>query len=270
MSSKFLTLTTDFGLADGYVAAMKGVILSISPDSRIFDITHSIEPQNVQQAALVLGAAAGYFPPGTIHIAVVDPGVGTLRSLLAVRIQQPREQIFLAPDNGILGVIFERYPEHEVRRIENQSLFLPMVSRTFHGRDILAPVAAHLAEGVPLEKVGPIVSDFDRGAFPHPVIRGNVIKGQIINRDSFGNLMTNISQDDLQTFDPATLLVRASYTRVTGLSGSYSDVKKGELVCLVGSGGYLEIALREGSAADKLRFSLGTEVEVSGDLLKPK
>ena len=261
MASRIITLTTDFGLADGYVASMKGVILSIVPDGRIVDITHDIDPQSVQQAAIVLATAAGFFPGGTIHVAVVDPGVGTERALLAVK---AGGQIFLAPDNGLLGVVFERYPMPEVRRISNQSLFMPRVSRTFHGRDILAPVAAHLARGVPFEEVGPKMKDYDRGNFPHATVRVNQVEGQIVYRDRFGNLMTNISESDLQTFDPATLQVRAGYTGIRGLSGAYSDVEKGELLCLIGSAGYLEIALREGSAADKLRFPLGTEVVVSG------
>lgn len=261
MPTKIITLTTDFGLTDGYVAAMKGVILSISPGSCITDITHAIEPQNINQAAIVLETATVYFPKGTIHVIVVDPGVGTARALLAVK---ANNQIFLAPDNGVLGLVLKRYAGFEARRIENKSLFLDQVSRTFHGRDILAPVAAHLAEGISFQKVGSVVTDIYAGDYPAALVQGNVIRGQITNRDHFGNLMTNISQRDLEKFDPASLEVRASYTRVTGLSGSYSDVEKGELVCLIGSGGYLEIALREGSAADKLRFSLGTEVEIVG------
>jgi hypothetical protein len=153
-----------------------------------------------------------------------------------------------------------------VHKIENRALFLPQVSRTFHGRDIMAPVAAHLARGVALEELGPRFADYQRGLFPHPLIDGNSIRGQIIYRDRFGNLFTNISLDDLQQFDVASLHVRAGYTKIERLSQSYSDVEKGELLCLIGSGGYLEIALREGSAAEKLRFPLGTEVEITGTM----
>ncbi|HDH57123.1 MAG TPA: hypothetical protein ENF16_00765 [Bacteroidetes bacterium] len=261
METKCITLTTDFGLSDGYVASMKGVILSISPSTRIVDISHDVNPQQVLQAAIVLATAAGYFPRGTIHVGVVDPGVGTDRALLAVR---TGGQLFLAPDNGLLGFIFEKYPRPEVRRIENKSLFLPRVSHTFHGRDILSPVAAHLAEGVPFEEVGPKTKHFGREIFPHPVIKVDSIIGQIVYRDRFGNLMTNISETDLQAFDPAEIEVSAGYTQIKGLSYAYSDVEKGELLCLIGSTGYLEIAMREGSAMDKLRFPLGTKVEVAG------
>lgn len=261
MAPKIITLTTDFGLSDGYLAAMKGVILSISPSCQIVDITHDIEPQDIRQAAIVLATATGYFPGGTIHVAVVDPGVGTDRALLAV---EAGGHIYLAPDNGLLSAIFEKYPMPNVFKIENKALFLPRVSRTFHGRDILAPVAAHLTKGVPLKEVGPRIDDFDRGEFPHPVAKVDALEGQIVYRDRFGNLMTNISHTDIEGFDPVTLEVRAGYTQITGLSGAYSDVEKGELLCMIGSAGYLEIALREGSAAEKLRFPLGTEVEVKG------
>lgn len=261
MKSKFITLTTDFGLADGYVASMKGAILSISPSVQIVDISHDVDPQQILQAAIVLATAAGYFPRGTVHVAVVDPGVGTDRALLAVR---TGGHLFLAPDNGLLGVIFEKYPRPEVRKIENKSLFLPRVSRTFHGRDILAPVAAHLAAGTPFDQVGPRTTKFIQHIFPHPVVKVDSVKGEIVYRDRFGNLMTNISEGELQMFDLATIQVRAGYSQIKGLSSAYSDVEKGELLCLIGSSGYLEVAQREGSAADKLRFPLGTEVEVLG------
>ena len=259
--SRIITLTTDFGTLDGYVASMKGVILSIAADCQIADITHDVEPQNIRQAAILLAIAAPYFPPETIHVAVVDPGVGTDRAILAV---QAGGQIYIAPDNGLLSVIFERNPEPVVHKIENRTLFLPKVSRTFHGRDIMAPVAAHLSQGIALEEVGPRFGSYTSGLFPHPNVVGGAIRGQIIYRDHFGNLFTNISRDDLQRLDLASLQVRAGYTKIERLSQSYSDVEKGELLCLLGSGGYLEIALREGSAADKLRFPLGTEVEITG------
>jgi S-adenosylmethionine hydrolase len=261
MAAKIITLTTDFGLTDGYLAAMKGVILSVAHTCQIVDLTHDIEPQDIRQAAIVMATAAGYFPSGTIHVAVVDPGVGTDRALLAV---EAGGHIYLAPDNGLLTAIFEKYPVPNVYRIENKSLFMPRVSRTFHGRDILAPVAAHLANGLALSKVGPKTGDFDRGEFPHPIAKVDSLEGQIVYRDRFGNLMTNISQTDLEGYDPAGLEVEAGYTQIKGLSGAYSDAEKGELLCLIGSAGYLEIALREGSASDKLRFPIGTAVVVKG------
>jgi S-adenosyl-L-methionine hydrolase (adenosine-forming) len=266
MAAPFITLTTDFGLVDGYVASVKGVIISIAPDTRIIDVTHEIEPQNISQASIVIATAAGYFPSGTVHVVVVDPGVGTNRALLAV---EAGKQIFLAPDNGVLGVIYEKCPSPQVYKIENRALFSERISRTFHGRDILAPVAAYLSRGIKLSEVGPRTTDYNRGEFAYTKAQKNSIRGAIVYRDHFGNLMTNISEAELQAWDPATLEIRAGYTKIIGLSGSYSDVERGELLCVIGSNGYLEIALREGSASDKLRFPLGTEVEVTGCSAKP-
>jgi len=259
MSGKIITLITDFGSLDSYVASMKGVILSISPTANIIDMTHDIEPQKVVQASIVMSTCTPYFPDGTIHVAVVDPGVGTDRALLAVKCNN---QIYLAPDNGLLGFILERGCKSEVRSIENKDLFLGQVSRTFHGRDILAPVAAHLAEGIPFEEVGPEFKDFHPNIFPYPEREGRIVRGEIIYRDHFGNLMTNINREDMKDINPQKLELVCGYTRIDGLSESYSDVERGELLCLYGSAGYLEIALREGSAADKLRFPLGTLVEI--------
>jgi hypothetical protein len=259
MPGHIITLITDFGLIDGYVASMKGVILGIAPDAKIVDITHYIEPQSILQASIVLATCTDYFPENTIHVAVVDPGVGTDRALLAVR---ARKQIFLAPDNGLLGFMLDKCTECEIRNIENRELYLPRVSATFHGRDILAPVAAHLAAGVPFEDVGRIADQYQKNTFPYPVIKGGVLRGQIVYRDHFGNLMTNITAEDLKMFDLEKIEVRTGYSHIKGLSKAYSDVEKGELLCLFGSAGYLEIALREGSAADKLRFPIGTLVEV--------
>ncbi|TKJ40854.1 hypothetical protein CEE37_07790 [candidate division LCP-89 bacterium B3_LCP] len=260
MASRLITLTTDFGLVDSYVAAMKGVILSISPGCQIIDISHDIEPQNIQQAGFVLASVVGYYPEGTIHVAVVDPGVGTARALLAVEMDG---HIYLAPDNGLLGVLYEKRSISKICKIENKSLYMPDVSRTFHGRDILAPVAGHLANGLPLDEVGSEVTKYNKGDFVHPIISPDAIRGSIVYRDHFGNLMTNISKNDLESFDPVLVEVQTGYTKIKGLCQSYSDVEKGELLCLIGSAGYLEIAQREGSASDKLRFPIGTEVEVT-------
>ena len=254
-----ITLTTDFGTTDGYAAAMKGVILSMAPFVTLVDATHDIQPQNVRQAAIVIAAFAPYYPAGTIHVAVVDPGVGTQRALLAV---EAIGQIFLAPDNGLLSLIFDRDPNHKVRRIENRALFRPEVSHTFHGRDILAPVAAHLASGVPVQDVGPAITDYQRGLIPPPEISGGVIKGQIIYRDRFGNLMTNISREHLTGLDCAAVKVSVGRVELTGIKGTYGDVEKGQALCLIGSSGYLEVAIREGDALDILGIDVGTGVNV--------
>ncbi|MFH1734670.1 MAG: SAM-dependent chlorinase/fluorinase, partial [bacterium] len=242
MSNKIITLTTDFGNLDSYVASMKGVILSISPLARIIDITHEIEPQRIVQASIVMSTCTPYFPEGSIHMAVVDPGVGTDRALLAVRC---KTQVYLAPDNGLLGFILEKGCGSEVRKIENRDLFLPQVSRTFHGRDILAPVAAHLAEGVTFEELGPEFTEFHPNIFPYPQRDDDTLRGEIIYRDHFGNLMTNINREDMKDLDVDKLELECGYTKISGLSQSYCDVEKGELLFLFGSAGYLEIALRE-------------------------
>jgi S-adenosylmethionine hydrolase len=261
MSSKIITLTTDFGTSDGYVASMKGVILSISPSCTIVDITHEIEPQQIIPASIVLHTSAKYFPHGTVHIAVVDPGVGTERAALAVK---ANDQYYLAPDNGLLGLIFEEHPNAEVRKIENASLYLSQVSPTFHGRDIFSPVGAHLVEGTAFEGIGSACNDCQESSFAKPLVSGNSIHGEIIYRDRFGNLITNIKQSDLCQFDPQTLSIQVGHIELQGVFNTYGDVKRGELLCLIGSSDFLEIALREGSAAGYLRYSLGTEIKIIG------
>ncbi|MFH1862373.1 MAG: SAM-dependent chlorinase/fluorinase [bacterium] len=262
MVGKFITLTTDFGWMDAYVAAMKGVILSISPDCQIVDITHSIQPQNLWQAAIVLSNAVDFYPDGTIHVAVVDPGVGSSRAVIAVKTER---HLFLAPDNGILELIFKKNPYCEVRRVENGSLFMPKVSHTFHGRDIFSPVAAHLANGVPFAELGPIITEFERYIFPNPKLRGRTIEGEIIYCDHFGNLMTNVHESDLAklgSFNPSFLHIHVADTCVNGLSKTYSDVELGELVCLFGSTGYLEVSIRQGSAYDRFRLPIGSKIVI--------
>jgi S-adenosylmethionine hydrolase len=261
MSGKIITLLTDFGTADGYVAAMKGVILSISPSCTIVDVTHDIEPQQIIPAAIVLNTAAKYFPPDTVHIAVVDPGVGTDRAALAVKADN---QFFLAPDNGLLGLILEEYANSEVRKIDNQSLCLPGVSYTFHGRDVFSPVGAHLLEGVAFEEVGPVCGDYRKSIISKPTVEDNAIHGEIIYCDRFGNLMTNIKRDLLCPFDPHSLKISVGHTDLQGLLTTYGDVQPGELLCLIGSSGFLELALRDGSAADRLGYPPGTKVDVIG------
>lgn len=255
-----ITLTTDFGTADGYAAAMKGILLSMAPQATLVDATHEILPQAVRQAAVAVNAFAPYFPPGTIHVIVVDPGVGTDRAILAV---SAIGQIFLAPDNGLLSLIFERDPQAQVRRVENRALFRPELSSTFHGRDIFAPVAAHLASGVPFEAVGPATADYILGIIPHAQVSGETVRGRIIYKDHFGNLITNIRREHLAGKDVAAVKVKTGAVELTGLRSAYGEVEKGCPLALIGSAGYLEIAVREGNAAEVLGVGEDEEVEVN-------
>lgn len=252
-----VTLITDFGLSDPYVGSMKGVILGINPDVRIVDITHDVSPQNVNEAAFVLNRANSYFPEGTIHVVVVDPGVGGDRAVLAV---ETSRYTFLAPDNGVLKYIFDEYPESKVYRVTNHDYFLEPVSRTFHGRDIFAPVAAHLSKGVGLESMGELFSDFVRGEVHQPEVGPGNIVGEIITIDRFGNGITNIGEDLLSGRKVAQIHVR-SWT-IDGLSRTYSDGREGEPVALIGSGGTLEISVWLGSAGEKMGFSIDDPVTV--------
>lgn len=252
-----ITLLTDFGVADGFVGIMKGVILSICPRARIVDITHQIPPQDISAAAFVLHYSHRYFPAGTIHVAVVDPGVGSSRRLIAVA---SKKYFFLAPDNQILAYIFHNRETLTVIEVLNKQFFLTTVSQTFHGRDIIAPVAAHLAAGVPIEKLGPRINDYDRGSVELPRKTPHGIQGKIIYVDHFGNLISNIPGSWL-TEKPVTA-IRLGQVLFNRLSAAYADVGFGQPLAIIGSSGYLEIAVREGSASHALQASRGAVIRI--------
>lgn len=254
-----ITLCTDFGTRDGYVAAMKGVILSLAPDAQLVDITHEVTPQAVREAAFVLASAYGYFPPGTVHLVVVDPGVGSDRRLLAVR---AGPYYFVAPDNGVLSLALRAQGACEAIALTRSAYWRAEVSRTFHGRDILAPVAAHLANGVPLAALGEPLREWVQLAWPAPERRGQAIVGHVLHIDRFGNLVTDI---------PAAMLgaradwrVAVGRVRADGLRPTYASVGRGEPLALIGSHGYLEVAVREGSAAELAGAKVGDAVQVEG------
>ena len=184
-----ITLLTDFGTRDAYVGSLKGVILSLNPEVRLVDLSHEVDPQDIRAGAFMLAEAAAYFPPGTIHLAVVDPGVGSRRRALAARC---RGHYWVGPDNGLFHLIFNRAPDLAMVSLENPAYFRPRVSATFHGRDIFAPVAAHLSLGVDLDDFGPRVTDPVSLAFPEPEFGPETIQGEIISVDRFGNLISNI------------------------------------------------------------------------------
>jgi len=255
---RIVTLLTDFGTRDPYVAAMKGVVLSIVPDARLVDITHDIAPQDVPGAAYVLGAAWSYFPQGSIHLVVVDPGVGSARRAVAVR---AGGHLFVAPDNGVLThVLREEAPEQAVE-LRERRYWRAEVSHTFHGRDIFAPVAAHLARGVSLEHLGPSVDNLVRLPWDPPRrLEDGTIVGHVIHVDRFGNLVSDIPPG--MVVHPSWVEVRVGKVRVRGLSNTYADVDIGQVLALVGSHERLEVAVRQGSAARRSGAGVGATVYV--------
>lgn len=256
-----ITLLTDFGLKDGNVGAMKGVILGIAPDTRIADLSHNISPQNIYEAALILARAAPYFPPSTIHVVVVDPGVGTPRRALAAQLG---EQKFVGPDNGVISMLLDRTEKSNKSAIfyhlDQSQFWLPSVSNVFHGRDIFAPVGAHLAAGARLEKMGTPISDPVRLDIPQPERTSFGWGGEVIHIDHFGNLSTNITHDHLE--DMQVIKVLLGGEEMSGLVRTFGDRSSGELVALFGSTGNLIISVVNGSAAQTLEVDVGGRVEV--------
>ncbi len=255
-----ITLLTDFGLRDAYVGIMKGVILNLNPHVRLVDLSHDLPSQDVMAGAFVLQSAWRYFPAGTVHLAVVDPGVGSHRRAVAAAC---REHFFVGPDNGLFSLVFAEQPPWTAVSLENPQYFLPDVSATFHGRDIFAPVAAHLSLGVPLTSLGPALADPVRLAFPSPEFREEMVEGQIIYCDYFGNLISNIPFQALQSWLRGRFAsLRLNSHLIPHLGQTYHDAPLGTLVALGGSHGYLEIACRQGSAARILDASPGARVQV--------
>lgn len=258
-----ITLTTDFGLENEFVGVMKGVILSICPAARIVDISHNIRPQDIGHAASILKASCHYFPKQTIHVVVVDPGVGTDRSIIALKTDQ---HLFLAPDNGVLFPFLDEV--RETYAITNKDLFLNKVSATFHGRDIFAPVAAHLAAGTPLPNIGPRIPETDlvKLTFSQATIDGDNLHGTVIDIDHFGNLVTNISQNEIRTFyadAQKEIITTINNKKIHGISDAYGDTKKGNPVALVGSRNLLEIAINQGNAADFFAAQINNSISLT-------
>lgn len=252
-----ITLLTDFGLQDTYVAQMHGVIAGIAPQVRVIDLTHGVRPQNRIQAAILLADAVPAFPPGTIHVFVVDPGVGSDRRMIAAEIGDWR---FVGPDNGVLTAVLDRWPLHRAVSLMNPQSFRPNVSRTFHGRDVFAPVAAHWASGVSMTEFGPLISDsLVRLDLPQPTIGERCIDGEVLYVDGFGNLITNI----LRSHWPSSSVGEAAVGphAVGPLVRCYAE-RSGELMALIGSSERMEIAAGNGSAAERLQLTAGAPVSV--------
>ncbi len=259
--ARIITLTTDFGHGSPYVAAMKGVILSINADALLVDITHGIAPQNIRQAALVLADTAPWFPPETIHVAVVDPGVGTSRKIVYARMGG---QQFVAPDNGLLSRLALSASPSTIITISAPEFWLPRVSATFHGRDIMAPVAARLSGGLDPGRLGPVQHELVTLEWTEARVSAKKIEGAIQSIDSFGNLITNIPADALTNVprgEDVVILCDEHETR--GIFNTYGDQPASTLIALIGSSGYLELAIVGDSAALMLGIRAGVPVTIT-------
>jgi S-adenosylmethionine hydrolase len=254
-----ITLTTDFGTSDYFVGAMKGVILGIAPRAGIVDITHEITPFEVNEAAFTISEAARWFPRGTIHVVVVDPGVGTARRPILV---EAAGQRFIGPDNGVFTMVYDS-ASHKVREITNTKMMLKTVSRTFHGRDVFAPAAAHLANGVAAGRFGKRVNDFVRSETVKParVTKGRW-SGRVLKVDHFGNLITNFHMREFGELRTRAFEVLAGSQVIRRLALTYAESGIGELVAIEGSSGFLELSANQASAAEKLGCGVGAAIEL--------
>lgn len=250
--SGIITFLSDFGLDDAYVGIVKGVILSVFPRALIIDITHNIKPQNISEASYLLFTSAPYFPPGTVHLAVVDPGVGTSRRPILV---QTKKHFLVGPDNGLFTDFIN--DDAKIFHLNRAEFFLNQISQTFHARDIFAPVSAHLASGVSPEKMGELINDPCLLSRPKPEIKSDRIIGQVIHIDRFGDLITNIPKNLV----PENAIIRIMGKEISCLSKNYCG-PAGTLLALIGSSGLLEISIASDSAALRLKAGVGQPVEV--------
>ena len=262
-SLPLITLLTDFGLKDHFVGVMKGVIASIAPAARVIDITHQVEPYAVAQAEFLLAQSWPYFPKGTIHVAVVDPGVGSARRPILV---QAHGHFFVGPDNGLFSGLID-VPRSKARLISNHKFMLPAISSTFHGRDIFAPIAAHLALGVASARGGPLIADAHKagiGASREAVLTSNGrYSGEIVHVDRFGNLITNLPASCVAQH--ARIVLRIASHEVRAVAESYSAIAPHTPALVAGSSGFLEIALNQDSAARLLGLGVGAPVELTSE-----
>ena len=254
-----ITLTTDFGGKDPYVAEMKATILNISPNATIVDITHQIEKFNVRMGAHVLASASPYFPKGTIHVAVVDPGVGTRREPILI---QTKHSYFVGPDNGVLALAVRKEQIKHVYRITNRKLMLAKVSNTFHGRDIFAPAAAHLANKTPPAEFGTEIDKIIIPRFAKIVRRGNILIGEVIHVDDFGNIITNLGEKELELMEIGhTVNVKLGNAKLAlKLCKTYSEVQLHKPLALIGSHNLLEISINQGNASETFKVEGGSKV----------
>ena len=261
MSRPIITLTTDYGASDHFTAVMKGVILSINPEVNIVDITHSVLAHDILDGAMAIGQAFRYFPPKTIHVVVVDPGVGTERRPLLVAGDQ---HYFVGPDNGVLSSVYEQSESLHVWNMISEHYFRQPVSKTFHGRDIFAPVAAWLTKSWQTSSFGEPITDFVRFAIPKAKVNGNQVQGAVLRVDHFGNLITNVTVEDVPDLLVASgnLKINVGNGQVSKVVRTFAEGAAGEVVGLIGSSGYLEISVNKGNASRTLGVGRGAEVTV--------
>lgn len=260
-----ITFTTDFGLSDHYVGVMKGVILGIQPAAHLVDISHGVQPYDISDGAFTIAQAYGYFPKKTIHVVVVDPGVGSARRPL---LAEMAGQYFVAPDNGVLSMVFGRETAAgkrcRVRHITNERYFLQPVSRTFHGRDVFSPVAGYLAAGITPAQFGMRIEDYIRASFDEPTQTGkHTWTGAILKADHFGNLATNFHVDRFPSVRTHAFALHVGLQIITRLALTFSECAPGELFAVVGGSGYIEVAASEGSAAKALGCGASSPVELT-------
>ncbi|UCF50701.1 MAG: S-adenosyl-l-methionine hydroxide adenosyltransferase family protein [Thermoplasmatales archaeon] len=258
---RLITFLSDFGSNSSYVSQMKGAALSIT-DATIVDITHDITPHNIREGAFVLSASISFFPTGSVHVAVVDPGVGTDRRGIVIT---THSQILIGPDNGLLIPAARKLGDFTVYEITNTNLMLKSISNTFHGRDIFSPIAAHILNGVLFEQIGPIITDFVDLDFGNSEINDKAAKGKVIYIDSFGNIITNIDGlrlSNVLNFDKKVTIFIGKKNLRTQLVRSYNFVKKSEVLATIGSSNLLEIAINQGNAAKKLGIKPNDDIKI--------
>ena len=260
MGEPIITLLTDFGTKDSYVASIKGVILSINPHCLVVDITHQVSPHDIQEGAFILANAYSYFPKGTIHLSVVDPGVGGIRKPILIVTQ---DYFFVGPDNGLFTFVAQREKVKQVVALTKKKYFFSKISSTFHGRDIFAPVAAHLSLGIKPNVFGYETNSLKELRFQKPAIKEGKLLGEILHIDAFGNLVSNIDEGKLfQFIQSYPFTIRAGEKTIRGLKKGYWEAKKGELIALLGSGGFLEVSVRQGSAQKVLKAKRGDAIQI--------
>ena len=257
--SSVITLTTDFGVQDHYVGVLKAVLISIAPEARLIDISHQIPPQDIMAGAWVVRNAAMLYPPDSVHLVVVDPGVGTARKPVALRI---KDQFFVGPDNGIFSLIADSQ-NYQAVELTNPDYWLPSPSRTFHGRDIFAPVAAHLSEGVPLGDLGKPADQLETYRWAVPISDKDGIQGWIVHIDHFGNLISNIPEKMIREAAAlANLKIYVGNTILEEIVDTFGDVEEGEPAAYIGSSGVLEVAINKGSARQMLGVEKGAQISI--------
>ena len=260
--TRIVTLTTDFGLKDPYVAEMKAAILGICPKAVIVDVTHEIAKFNIRMGAYVLASAAPHFPYGSVHVAVVDPGVGTQRRSIAI---QTKQSFFVGPDNGLLVLAAEKQGIENIHELTNPRFMLPKVSSTFHGRDIFAPAAAHLLNGVKTAEFGPEIREAAEAEFAKVTRKNGVLVGEVLHVDGFGNIITNINQREAaqnRVKGEVNVTLAGNKTKLK-FCKAYGETKPQEPLTLIGSHGFLEISVNQGNAAEKFKIKAGDIVTVS-------